>query len=393
MNKLSEEDRKALQDCLPPKDPELLRQLTIETEWLTVMKDYCLQQVIAQGGSKVKILHGGHSTGKTHFMQSIKLFARDDGFFVIDMDLSRINFHLTDSVAFYKAIASELDLKKLEEVLIDKLVTSLGYTTAEFITYGGALTDFICEVEKSQKAEAKKIIRRNVHEIVNQVELDFAFRKFLHMFMEAVVERDRDYMEVALNWMRGNKIDRPLKTFSHLYETLAKYNARSWLYSLMELIKFMGYKGVVILLDQFEAILPKSGAVMNYTPMRRNDVYELLRQLIDDLDFFKNILILISGNSEIYDNEIYGLQSYHALWMRLQPGFLQEQNLNVYADLIDADLLFWDLQQKGLLDSWKEKLVDLDLTQDTSKQADRDASGWAYSSFRDILHPDVQDGF
>jgi len=203
--------------------------------------------------------------------------------------------------------------------------------------------------------------------------------------MEAVVEKDKDFMAIARDWIRGEKIASPYKRSSMLHETLAKHNARSWLYSLVEILKFMGYKGVIILLDQFEAILPKSEAVVHYTPMRRNDVYELIRQLIDDMDFFPNTLIVISGSREIFEDEKHGLASYHALWMRIQPGFEQLQNLNVYSDLIDSDLIFHNMQLNGQMEPLKQKLLELGV-QPPYAADDRETNrGFDYQNFRELL--------
>ncbi|MDD4310430.1 MAG: DUF2791 family P-loop domain-containing protein, partial [Candidatus Cloacimonetes bacterium] len=168
--------------------------------------------------------------------------------------------------------------------------------------------------------------------------------------------------------IKGEKIERSLKTQSQLYEALNKSNARSWLYSLMELVKFMGFRGAVILLDQFEAILPHTASEVNYTTAKRNDVYELLRQLIDDLDFFRNILIVIAGNSDIVENEFQGLQSYQALWLRIQPGFIQHNHLNLYADMIDADTMFKNLCDSGELKEISDKLQQLGLKELVARQ-------------------------
>jgi hypothetical protein len=195
--------------------------------------------------------------------------------------------------------------------------------------------------------------------VVNKIGVDFSFRKFLHIFSEAVVEKDTITEGLASAWLKGDKIERSSRVQSSLYETLNKSNARIWLYSLTELILISGFKGVVILLDQIEAILPRSGSQMRYTPMRRNDVYELFRQLIDDLDFFHHTLFLIAGDDEILDNERYGLQSYHALWMRIQPGFYRGEALNPYADLIDANEILAEATRKGEITKLAEKLQEL----------------------------------
>jgi len=217
------------------------------------------------------------------------------------------------------------------------------------------------------------------------MELDFSFRKFLHIFMEAVVDRNMEVIHSAQSWIRGEKLERTYRVNSLLYETLSKHNARSWLYSLIEILKMIGYKGMMVCIDQLEAILPKAEAKVFYTAMKRNDCYQFLRQLIDDLDFFHNVLFIISGRSEIVSSEKYGLPSYHALWMRIQPGYNQTNYLNSYADLIDADLLFRDIQQRGQLDRLKELMYEMKIPSTDSRETNRSHSHPEYKNYYDLI--------
>lgn len=389
MKPISYEDLTALQSGLPPDDPELLELLTVPNAWLDLMKSYCLDQVIASGGSKVKILHGGAATGKSHFLRSLQIYAEHNGYFAVNLDLSQVDFHLTDSMAFYQAIAAELDLDLLEKVVIAKILGKLGYAVADFESFGGVLTDYLREQEGSDFAQAKKEIRNCLNSITNSIELDFSFRKFLHVFMEAAVEKNTHIIQIAQEWIKGEKLERPDRTSSILYESLAKHNARSWFYSLVEIIKFMGYKGVVVCMDQFEAILPKSEAKVLYTTMKRNDCYQFLRQLIDDLDFFRNVLFIISGRSEIVTNEHYGLPSYHALWMRIQPGFSQSAYLNYYADLVDADLIFMDLQKSNLLNQLREQMDNLGVRNTLENTGRYNSDKPEYKNFKDLIRDTI----
>lgn len=385
MNKPSQSDLELLREGNPPRDPELLRHLTVNNEWLQVMKDYCLDQVVAAGGSKVKILFGSSGTGKSHFINDIRVSAEERGFYAISIDLARTGYRLTDAVALYRALAADLDLDALEQALGALLLKHLGYEPNQWEEHGGSLSDFLCEYEGADLPEARKHIRTCIHEIVNPLELDFAFRKFLHSFMEAVAERDKDFKDIAKAWLRGEKVERTNKSATRLYETLARHNARGWTYSLTEIIKLMGYKGVLLLIDQFEAILPQSEALVHYTPLKRKDIYEFLRQLIDDLDFFKNILVIVCGDKTIIEDEKNGLQSYHALWMRIQPGFEQQPRLNVYADLIDADLIYRDLISASDLESLRVKLRELGVWDQDGAAKAKTQTADTYANFRQFV--------
>ncbi|MDZ4121306.1 MAG: BREX system ATP-binding domain-containing protein [Candidatus Cloacimonadaceae bacterium] len=359
MCQLTAEDLVALQKGLPPDSDELIKHLCIENDWLRLMQDYCLNQVVAVGGSKVKILHGSQGTGKSHYLQYLRHIASQSRYFALYLNLNELDFFLSDPVQLYKTVVAGFRTERLQETMSRLIIKELGHPYEDFELYQGNLVNFLCDKENATPPEANSEIRKAINRVVNHIGVDFSFRKFLHVFSEAVVMKDMQTIELAAEWLKGEKIGRTSKTQSSLYEVLNKSNARIWLYSLIELILLSGYKGLVILIDQLEAILPQSGSRMHYTPLRRNDVYELLRQLIDDLDFFHHTLIMIAGNEEVLHNERYGLQSYHALWMRIQPGFTRHGLLNPYADLLDADIMFAEAAMNGALSKLSAQIKEL----------------------------------
>lgn len=390
MFEIPHEDLSALQRGVPPVNDRLIRHLCIEHEWLELMQDYCLDQVIAKGGSKVKILHGSSATGKSHFLQYLRVKAVTSGYFVLYLNLMELEFFLSDPVQLYKAVAEQFATAALADTLSTKILNELGYGYEDFANYEGNLTAFICERENAIPHDAKRQIRTAINNVVNQIGVDFSFRKFLQIFSEAVVQKDALTEGLASTWLKGEKIQRSSKVQSSLYEVLNKSNARIWLYSLTELILVSGFKGVIILLDQIEAILPQSGSRMRYTPMRRNDVYELFRQLIDDLDFFHHTLFLIAGDDEILDNERYGLQSYHALWMRIQPGFYRQESLNPYADLIDANEMLAEATRNGELTRLSEKLQELSESIPEGYPQDLYMLDETFSNFRSLVQSRIK---
>ena len=72
--------------------------------------------------------------------------------------------------------------------------------------------------------------------------------------------------------------------------------------------------------------------------MKREDTYESIRQLIDDIDSMKNIMFAYAFDRELMDNENAGLKSYQALWMRIQNEIVGER-FNRFADMVDLDRL------------------------------------------------------
>ncbi|MBU1781878.1 ATP-binding protein, partial [bacterium] len=129
------------------------------------------------------------------------------------------------------------------------------------------------------------------------------------------------------------------KRDTHLFETLQKSNARYWLNALIKILNFAGIKGLVILLDDLEVLAEKKlDGRFKYTTNAVKDAYELLRQLIDDMELLSNFLLILAGDKVLIDDDERGLKSYEALWMRLQTGLVPLDRFNPFADMVNIDL-------------------------------------------------------
>ena len=70
--------------------------------------------------------------------------------------------------------------------------------------------------------------------------------------------------------------------------------------------------------------------------MEREDTYESIRQLIDDIDSMKNIIFVYGFDRALLDDENTGIKSYQALWMRIQNE-IRGERFNRFTDIVDMD--------------------------------------------------------
>jgi len=75
------------------------------------------------------------------------------------------------------------------------------------------------------------------------------------------------------------------------------------------------------------------------------DVYEIIRQLIDDTEILEYCLFIVGGKRSLLDDYDRGFRSYDALWIRLQTGLVTSEKFNSLADLVDIDKHFEAQQQ------------------------------------------------
>jgi len=127
--------------------------------------------------------------------------------------------------------------------------------------------------------------------------------------------------------------------------------------SLVEICKMAGYKGLVVSIDDMEILVSKDNAEdIHYTRMKREDSYESIRELIDEIDTLRNIMFVFSFDRKLIDDDINGLKSYQALWMRIQNE-VESTHFNRFTDIVDLDLLIEEVYTPEILMEMSSRLA------------------------------------
>ena len=145
--------------------------------------------------------------------------------------------------------------------------------------------------------------------------------------------------ELVLSFLYGDKSVKlgQLRTLGLSPSRVTKINARHLLRSLAEVVHRAGYRGLIVCIDDLEMVMNRAaGSAMRYTKLRRNDAFESIRQLIDDIDNMRYIMFLFGFERSLMDNENTGFKTYQALWMRIQNEVVSTR-FNRFADIIDLD--------------------------------------------------------
>ena len=90
--------------------------------------------------------------------------------------------------------------------------------------------------------------------------------------------------------------------------------------------------------------------------MRRDDTYESIRQMIDEIDSFRNIMIVYGFDRELMDHDSDGFKSYQALWMRIQNEIVGER-FNKFNDIVNLDKLGSEIYTPDMLVQMSEKMA------------------------------------
>ncbi|MFQ3679563.1 MAG: BREX system ATP-binding domain-containing protein [Pseudanabaenaceae cyanobacterium] len=331
-------DLEALKKGQPPQGEELLQAMTLgQKVWLAPFIQDCLINFIGQGGSKVKFLVGSAGTGKTHLLRCALLEARKLGFVVVELS-ARENLRLHKLVELYRTVAAAIPAAELVERLCQQIGQNLGYSD-----YDGKSPLLSRLYDQTDKAEAKRAIRQEIYALVRPLDIAPCFKAFTcSVLAYRMLDGREDLLEKALPWLAGEKLTRADAKELMLLTVLKEGNARSWLNSLLKLLVASGYRGLIVGVDDLEILATKDPEMQRYryTPAAVQDIYETIRQILDDMDLMPNFGLLLAGDSILLEDQKRGLHSYDALWQRLQSGIVPDSRFNPLADMVDTDKHF-----------------------------------------------------
>jgi hypothetical protein len=174
-----------------------------------------------------------------------------------------------------------------------------------------------------------------------------SFAEALRQFVLARADNDEEWSQVLRAWFRGEDVHsrggnvRARLLHSGIRESLRRQNAKEMLRSLSTFVRYRGFGGLLILLDELENVLQQP-------PRARRTAYTILRELIDNVDDrhgMVNTAFYVSATPDVFDSE-KGLTEYEALAERviLSGG----RTANPIASVIDLSI--WPLSRDDLLE-------------------------------------------
>lgn len=320
-----------------------------------------LQEYIRNGGSKIKFVTGRTGSGKTHFLRLMMSVAREENYKTVWFSAKDVWMH--DFKEIYVEIFHQCDLMSCLEAVSGHLIREMGYDPQD-IPVGMRFIDYL-----SQNGEGDAVTKREIRAQLRQFflenpMLDNNFALACSMLTGSILGYpilEEQNQELLLSWLEGDRSVKlsQLRALDFYPSRITKYNARHMLRSLAEVVRMGGSSGLFIAIDDMEILTSRSSLeLVHYTKMKREDTYESIRQLIDDIDSMKNIMFVYAFDRELIDNENAGLKSYQALWMRIQNEIVGER-FNRFTDMVDLDRLAAQEYSPEVIVSISKSLADL----------------------------------
>lgn len=317
-------------------------QLTCGVAFLTdFWQEKYLQEYIRNGGSKIKFVTGRQGSGKTHFLRLMTVIAKEENYKTVQFSAKDIWLH--DFKDIYVEILRQCDILGCLEAVSHQLIEQMGFDFRD-IPEEMRFIDYLSQND-SGDAITKREIRSQLRKIfLDNPLMDNNFALACSMLTGSILGYpvlEEQNKELLLAWLEGDRSIKlsQLRALDFYPGRITKYNARHMLRSLAELVHMGGYSGLFVTIDDMEILTSRSSLEpVHYTKVKREDTYESIRQLIDDIDSMKNIMFVYAFDRELLDNENAGIKSYQALWMRIQNEIVGER-FNRFADMVDMDRL------------------------------------------------------
>lgn len=308
---------------------------------LDFLKKEYLEEFIASGGSKIKFLSGKEGSGKTH---ALKLIAEDgikENYAVCSFSANDV--YLNDFSLIYAEIIRNIDILACLKDCAKQIALKVS-VNAKDIPETRTAVDYL-----TSTGEMSVILRGEMRNFLNDFflknpQMDNSFAQVSALITASLLglfTLDAESIDLLCGWMNAKKEIKlsSLKPLGVSPARITKYNARHMLRSLCELVRLSGRKGILVLVDDLDIMMKKEGSgTVKYTKMKRDDSYESIRQLIDDIDTMHNIMFVFAFDRAMIDDEKYGLKSYQALWMRIQNE-IESSRFNCFTDIADLDRL------------------------------------------------------
>jgi hypothetical protein len=293
----------ALRKGTPPKED--VRLVSIGRERLIEYFEGKLGQIREYGLSDVKFVMADFGHGKTHFLDLLRQLA-----FELNFAVSHVELHSTEApfdrlALVIQRLAQGLATSEFREDGLSKILDkwAAGLT-------GKTQTEVYAAVESIPFPQMRQKLAQYclAHNDVSGIQFGAKYE--------------------ILKWFRGEETK--ARTFT---------NIKEFLHGLVDFLRLAGYSGLVVMLDEAEAITSLTRVA------RRDLANENIRQIIDNDTDSQGFYFVFASTPTFFDDTRSGAPTYDALWRRIRNplGSVMSRSLeNVIIELpaLDEDEFF-----------------------------------------------------
>ena len=275
-------------------------------------------ETVSQGGGGMRFLIGRYGSGKSFLMQLVRGYALERDFVTADADLSperRLYGSGGSGVATYRELMKNLASKASPDggALSKILARWLSSLQAELIKQG------IAPDAPSFTSRLRSLVFEKLREIEFFVG-GFDFSKVVTAYFEAWNEQDEWTAEqkksACLRWLRGEFANKTEARAALGFQVSIIIDDDNW-YDFLKLwaalVRLMGYRGLVVFIDECVNLYKISHRVS-----RENNYEKILSMFNDTMQGrAPGLELILGGTPQFLEDTRRGLFSYEALRSRL----------------------------------------------------------------------------
>lgn len=302
--------------------------------WLDVIGREYLASFVPEGGGAVRFVVG-EADALARVSDGLRDQAGVAGLQVVTLDVAFTRLHMLQTVVF--AIVDALPWDHLLQARLEALVASAGYR------WPGPGRLVLLPALAEANGVAIHLLRRDLmqalsREVWNESQLTLDFRYAMIALLEARLSgEDAVLSDAVMSWLRGTLHRLGQVKQVHIGRRIGRQNARAVLMSLCHWVRSCGGAGVLLLIDIRQLHLERRAVTegLVYTPAAVMDCYEVLRQLIDDVEHFPGLFVAALANDAfLSDDPKRSLSQYTALQMRIWDDVRPQGDDNPLAPLV-----------------------------------------------------------
>ncbi|MEC5414309.1 BREX system ATP-binding domain-containing protein [Aurantimonas sp. C2-4-R8] len=309
-------------------------------DWLAVVRREYLTRYIPEGGSAIRFVIG-EEPELAEIRRGLSSLASDHGFDLMEVDAAKTKLHMIHDVFF--ALARRIDWETLAQHWVEMTFRVNHY---EWTRPGEP-----APIEELSAANtiAEPLLRKQAQQwltagIMHDREMAQDFRAAMtNLCLRRMEMSDARAVTPVLEWLRGE-----LRSISTVREAsisarITRHNGRAMLQSLFRWLQLTGRPGLAVTLDLRQVLQagPATAESLRYTPAAALDAFEVLRQLIDEVESLTGAFIVVLADTAFEDDPKRSVSLYPALKERIWPDVHPRGRDNPLAPLLhlsaDAD--------------------------------------------------------
>ena len=310
--------------------------ITPQTYVPFLVKEY-LRGFVADGGAAVKFVVPQTGYDFASVVSPLREAALADGYVVVQVDARSAKVHMMDKL--FHEVARQIDWRGLADVIARRAIAAAGFQLPD--------GDQPLDLERIAKSNDYAVNYLNVafnkelqRDILHDYSLTQDFRHAMIALCRAQADRGAEVQTLAasvLDWLNGDLQRITQLRDALIFQRIGRHNARDLLFSLASWVVKAGRGGLVLVIDASQLAVSKRSEAegsLFYTRPAVLDAYELLRQLIDEVDELSGCLVVVGCAPEFLTEPGRGLEAYHALRLRIADDVRDRRRPNPFAALV-----------------------------------------------------------